>query len=255
MGQIATLYKTGTTNILNTTNTTNLIKTIDNRYDPRDEEILIELTTNPLTPNHPNYNPSGRYITIHGKTLQQYIQDNPHHTLTPTPTGEITLNGTPINSIHVEEADFEYPGEPEHGGWRVPSETCHILLNHLHQLWEAVTYTAQTLNTPIPESITNTAANLSIYAPDAESSIERIGSWALAEWEKRPDKSAYVPDDFGAESLSPLSVFTETIPERIYRTRGVAMNCARSIQNNLYAPRSINPFEAIVAEDAGEPPF
>lgn len=255
MGQIATLYKTGTTNILNTTNTTTLIKTIDNRYDPRDEEILIELTANPLTPNHPNYNPSDRYITIHGKTLQRYIQDNPHHTLTLTPTGEITLNGTPINSIHVEEADFEYPGEPEHGGWRVPSETCHILLNHLRQLWATVTCTAQTLNTPIPESITNTAANLSIYAPDAESSIERIGSWALAEWEKHPDKSDYVPDDFGSESLSPFSVFTETIPQRIYRTRGVAMNCARSIQNNLCTPRSINPFEAIVVEDAGEPPF
>lgn len=176
-------------------------------------------------------------------------------TLTPTPTGEITLNGTPINSIHVEEADFEYPGEPEHGGWRVPSETCHILLNHLHQLWETITYTAQTLNTPIPESITNTAANLSIYAPDAESSIERIGSWALAEWEKHPDKSDYVPDDFGSESLSPFSVFTETIPQRIYRTRDVAMNCARSIQNNLYTPRSLNPSGGITAEDVAEPPF
>lgn len=255
MGQIATLYKTGTTNILNTTNTTNLIKTIDNRYDPRDEEILIELTTNPLTPNHPNYNPSGRYITIHGKTLQQYIQDNPHHTLTPTPTGEITLNGTPINSIHVEEADFEYPGEPEHGGWRVPSETCHILLNHLHQLWETITYTAQTLNTSIPENVTNTVTNLSIYSPDAESSIERISSWALAEWEKHPDKSDYVPDDFGSESLNPFSIFTETTPERICSARDTAIWCARIIQDELYTPRSLNPFEAIVVEDATEPPF
>lgn len=255
MGQIATLYKTGTTNILNTINTTNLIKTIDNRYDPRDEEILIELTTNPLTPNHPNYNPSGRYITIHGKTLQQYTRDNPHHTLTPTPTGEITLSGTPINSIHVEEADFEYPGEPEHGGWRVPSETCHILLNHLHQLWETITYTAQTLNTSIPENVTDTVTNLSIYSPDAESSIDYISSWALAEWEKHPDKSAYAPDDFGSESLSPFSVFTETIPQRIYRTRDVAMNCARSIQNNLSVPRSLNAVDGITAEDAAEPPF
>ena len=73
------------------------------------------------------------------------------------------------------------------------------------------------LNTPIPESITSTAANLSVYDPAAENSIERIGSWALAEWEKHPDKSAYAPDDFGAESLS--------------------------------------PFDAIVVEDAGEPPF
>ena len=102
---------------------------------------------------------------------------------------------------------------------------------------------------------TTNTTNLSIYSPDAESSIDYISSWALAEWEKHPDKSAYAPDDFGSESLSPFSVFTETIPERIYRTRGVAMNCARSIQNNLYAPRSRNPFDALSVEDAGEPPF
>jgi hypothetical protein len=111
------------------------------------------------------------------------------------------------------------------------------------------------LNTPIPEAITNTAASLSIYDPDAESSIERISSWALAEWEKHPDKSDYVPDDFGSESLNPFSIFTETTPERICSARDTAIWCARIIQDELYTPRSLNPFEAIVVEDATEPPF
>lgn len=250
MGQIATLYKTGTTNLLDPNNP----QIPTSRHNPQDEPLIIELTNNPLTAEHPDFTPTDRYILIIEETLQNYLTRT-HQKLKTTTTGQLALNGNPINTIHVEEADFEYPGEPEHGGWTVPSETCYVLINHLHQLWKAITYTAQTLNTPIPESITNTAANLSIYDPDAESSIDHIGSWALAEWEKNPDKSDYAPDDFGSGSLAPFNIFTETIPERIYRTRGVAMNCARSIQNNLYTPRSINPFEAIVVEDAGEPPF
>lgn len=250
MGQIATLYKTGTANLIDPNNP----QIPTSRHNPQDEPLIIELTTNPHTPEHPDFTPTGRYILIIEETLQNYLSRT-EQKLETTTTDQLALNGNPIDTIHVEEAEFEYPGEPEHGGWRVPSETCYSLLNNLYQLWETVTYTAQTLNTSIPEAITNAAAGLSIYSPDAESGIERISAWALAEWEKHPDKSAYAPDDFGSESLSPFSVFTETIPERIYRTRGVAMNCARSIQNNLYTPRSLNPFNAIVVEDAGEAPF
>lgn len=250
MGQIATLYKTGTTNLLDPNNP----QIPTTRHNPQDEPLIIELTHNPNHPSSHNFTPTDRYILIIEETLQNYLSRT-QQKLETTTTGQLALNGNPIDTICVEEADFEYPGEPEHGGWCVPSETCCILLNNLHQLWEAITYTAQTLNAPIPEAINNTAANLSIYSPDAESSIERISSWALAEWEKHPDKSAYAPDDFGSDSLAPFNIFTETIPERIYRTRGVAMNCARSIQNNLYVPRSRNPFDALSVEDAGEPPF
>lgn len=250
MGQIATLYKTGTTNLIDPNNP----QIPTSRHNPQDEPLIIELTHNPNHSSSHNFTPADRYILIIKETLQNYLTRT-QQKLKTTTNNQLTLNGTPINSIHIEEHDFEYPGEPEHGGWRVPSETCYVLINHLHQLWEAITYTAQTLNAPIPEAINNTAANLSIYAPDTESSIERIGSWALAEWEKHPGKSDYVPDDFGSESLSPFSVFTETIPQRICRTRDVAMNCARSIQNRLYTPRSLNPSDAIVVEDATEPPF
>lgn len=250
MGQIATLYKTGTTNLLDINNP----QIPTSRHNPQDEPLIIELTNNPNHPSSHNFTPTDRYVLIIEETLQNYLTRT-QQKLKTTTNNQLTLNGTPINSIHIEEHDFEYPGEPEHGGWRVPSETCYVLINHLHQLWEAITYTAQTLNAPIPEAINNTAANLSIYSPDAESSIERTSSWALAEWEKHPDKSAYAPDDFGSDSLAPFNIFTETIPERIYRTRGVAMNCARSIQNNLYAPSRLNPSGAIAAEDAAEPPF
>jgi hypothetical protein len=250
MGQIATLYKTGTANLLDPNNP----QIPTSRHNPQDEPLIIELTHNPNHPSSHNFTPTDRYILIIEETLQNYLSRT-QQKLETTTTGQLALNGNPIDTIRVEEADFEYPGEPEHGGWCIPSETCCILLNNLHQLWGAVTYTAQTLNTPIPEDITNTVANLSIYSPDAESSIERISSWALAEWEKHPDKSAYVPDDFGSESLNPFSVFTETIPERIHRTRGVAMNCARSIQNNLSVPRSLNAVDGITAEDVAEPPF
>lgn len=250
MGQIATLYKTGATNLIDINNP----QIPTSRHDPQDEPLIIELTHNPHAPAHPDFTPTDRYILIIEETLQDYLTRT-QQKLETTATNQLTLNGNLIDTIHVEEADFEYPGEPEHGGWRVPSNTTDTILHSLHVLWEAITYTAQTLKTPTPENITNTAGNLSIYNPGIESGINIISSWALAEWEKHPDKSDYVPDDFGSESLSPFSVFTETIPQRICRTRDVAMNCARSIQNRLYTPRSLNPSDAIVVEDATEPPF
>lgn len=250
MGQIATLYKTGATNLIDINNP----QIPTSRHDPQDEPLIIELTHNPHAPAHPDFTPTDRYILIIEETLQNYLTRT-QQKLETTATNQLTLNGNLIDTIHVEEADFEYPGEPEHGGWRVPSNTTDTILHSLHVLWETITYTARTLKTPTPENITNTAGNLSVYNPDIESGINIISSWALAEWEKYPNESPYVPDDFGPDSCNPFRIFTKTIPERICYARDTAIWCAKIIQDDLYTPRTLNPFEGIVIGDAVEPPF
>lgn len=204
MGQIATLYKTGTTNLLDINNP----QIPTSRHDPQDEPLIIELAHNPNHPSSPNFTPTDRYILIIEETLQNYLTRT-QQKLETTTTGQLALNGNPINTIHVEEADFEYPGEPEHGGWRVPSETCYSLLNNLHQLWEAVTYTAQTLNTPIPEDITNTVANLSIYSPDAESSINHTSAHGRSQSGKSTLISQLMPLMTSGLTLSPHSTSSQ----------------------------------------------